>query len=123
VRDRFRRLVEIYLAVYIALFLARVVFDWAFDVDGTPLLVVTIVLGVVGLAIGIQQARDLPPAPPLEPDEQRDTVLGWGGLIGAAVSLIVLFALPMPWGAIAAAAAAGIAVITVKYTADAVGPD
>jgi hypothetical protein len=63
VRDRFRRLVEIYLAVYIALFLARVVFDWAFDVDGTPLLVVTIVLGVVGLAIGLRLARVLQPAP------------------------------------------------------------
>jgi hypothetical protein len=105
-----RRAWEVLVGVSAGLWTARIVVDWLLGVDGTWLWVATVALGLAGAAVGIGVARDLKPYPPAE---QRDAILGWGGLIGAVAALACL-AIPMPWGAIGAVTVAALTVAALR---------
>lgn len=107
-----RRAAELYQAVFIALWLSRAVFDYAFDIDGTTLLVLTIVLALTALAIGIQQAKDVPNS---YEDDRPDLQLEWTAAGGAAAaSFVALYGIDMPWGGLLALAIAAGTILPIK---------
>ncbi len=59
----------------------------------------------------MSQARQVKP---LEPAERRDTILGWGALVGGVAALACLLFGPMPWGILAAAAVLAATVLGLR---------
>lgn len=90
--------------------LGRIVFDFVVGLDGWAVAGPQLALTMIGAGVAVGDAKRLEPLPP---HEQRDTILGWGALIGAVAALACLL-LPMPWGAVAAVAVSAATVATLR---------
>jgi NhaP-type Na+/H+ or K+/H+ antiporter len=78
--------------------LARISLDWLLGLDGRWVDVAILLAAVLGGALSVREARQVEP---MDRAERRDTILGWGGVIGAVAAAACLF-LPLPWGPLAA---------------------
>jgi hypothetical protein len=101
-----RKLWTILVAAWAGAFLARAVLDWVLGQEGTWVAVAIVAAAVLGGLAGVSEAKGVEP---LDPAERRDTILGWGALIGGVAAVACLF-LPLPWGVLAAA---GVVMLTV----------
>lgn len=64
----------------------------------------------LGGLVGVSAAQELEP---YRPKEKRDVALGWGALVGA-VGAVACLLIPLPWGAVAAAAVAAATLVTLR---------
>jgi hypothetical protein len=90
--------------------IAGIALDWVLGVDG-PWLGVGVVAGTLaGGVLGVREARRIKP---MAADERRDAILGWGAVVGAVAAVACLL-LPLPWGALAAAAVVAATVLALR---------
>jgi hypothetical protein len=101
-----RKVWTVLVGAWSAAILARAILDWALGLDGAGVFAAILAGSALGALASVGAARRLEP---MDPEERRDSILGWGALIGGVGSVACLF-LPLPWGAVAAGA---VLVLTV----------
>lgn len=104
-----RKIWTVLVGAWVGAFLARAVLDWVLGLDGPWVGIGVIVAALIGGALSITEAREVQPMPA---GERRDTILGWGALVGGVAAVACLF-IPMPWGAVAAAAVVVVTVVSL----------
>jgi|SRR5215207_46344 len=105
-----RKLWTVLVGAWVGAFLARALLGWALDLEGPLVAVAILVAAAVGGLLSIGEARQLKP---MGAGERRDTILGWGALIGGVAAVACLF-IPMPWGVLAAVGVVALTVLALR---------
>jgi hypothetical protein len=92
-----RKVWTVLVGAWVAAFPVGAVFE-LLGMDRTWAAVAMLLAGVLGGGLSVREARQVQP---MDAAERRDTILGWGGFIGAVAAAACLF-LPLPWGPLAA---------------------
>ena len=95
---------------WVAAWIARALFDWVLGLEGTLVVVLSLVAFGAGAWASVDTARELEPWTPWD---ERDAYLGWVTFLGIVVVIACLF-IPMPWGAMAAAVAAALTIVVLR---------
>jgi hypothetical protein len=101
-----RRLWTVIVGAWVAAILARAVLGWILGLEGAGVFAVVLAATAVGGLMSLGAARQVQP---MDPDERRDSILGWGVLVGGVGSVACLF-LPLPWNLLAAVAVLALTV-------------
>jgi hypothetical protein len=101
-----RKLWTVLVGAWAAAILARAVLDWILGMEGAGVFAVVLAAAALGGLASLGAAREVRP---MDPGERRDTILGWGALVGGVASVACLF-LPLPWGVLAAVAVLALTV-------------
>jgi hypothetical protein len=106
-----RKVWTVVVGAWVAAFTTQAVLDWLLGFDGPWVAAAVVVAAVLGGAAGLGEARALRP---LDPDERRDTVLGWVVILGAAVA-VACFILPLPWSVFAIVGTIALTVLALRH--------
>jgi hypothetical protein len=101
-----RKLWTVLVGAWVAAILARAVLDWILGLEGAGVFVVVLAATALGGLMSLRAARQVQP---MDPEERRDSILGWGALVGGVGSVACLF-LPFPWNVLAAIAVLALTV-------------
>jgi hypothetical protein len=110
-----RRVFTILFGAWIASWTMRALLDWILGFEGTWVDLAIVAAALAGGALSIPAARELEP---WSASAERDALLGWGTIV-AIVLVLPCFALPMPWGIVAAGVVAAAAVVALRQVAKA----
>jgi hypothetical protein len=105
-----RKLWTVIVGAWVAAFLAGGLLDWILGLQGTWVAVAVLLAGVLGGFLSIGEARRVEP---MDPAERRDTILGWGTIVGVVAALACLY-LPMPWAIVAALGVLAVTLIALR---------
>jgi hypothetical protein len=99
------------LGAWVGAWVARAIADWVLELDDVWVAVAVLVAASLGGLAALGDARKLTP---MDPQERRDTILGWGALVGGVAAIACLF-LPLPWGAVAALVVLAATVVALRW--------
>jgi hypothetical protein len=108
-----RKVGKVLLGAWSLAFLAKVIFDWLLGLEGWALTAPVLIAAAVGGLLGFSDAREVEP---MEPADKRDTILGWGALVGAVATIGCLL-IQMPWGLVTAVVVGATTVFTLHRVA------
>jgi hypothetical protein len=95
-----RKVWTVLVGAWVSAWVARALFDWLLGLEGAWLLGLVLAATALGGVASLVEARRVRP---IDPAERRDSILGWGAVIGGMGSIACLF-LPFPWGVLGAIA-------------------
>jgi hypothetical protein len=101
-----RKLWTVLAGAWAAAIVARAVLDWILGLQGAGVSAGILAAAALGGLMSLGPARQVQP---MDAGERRDSILGWGALVGVVASVACLF-LPLPWSLLAAVA---VLVLTV----------
>src|SRR4051812_14831308 len=102
-----RRVFTVLVGAWIASWIMRALLDWILGLEGTGVDLAVVAAALAGAVLSLPAARELEP---WSAAASRDALLGFGTIV-AIVLVLPCFALPMPWGLIAAAVVAALSVV------------
>jgi hypothetical protein len=105
-----RKLWAVLVGAWVAAILARAIAGWILGFEGAGLFAVILAAAALGGLTSLGAARQVRP---MDPGERRDSIVGWGALVGGVGSVACLF-LPLPWSALAAAAVLALTVVLLR---------
>ena len=110
-----RRVWEVLVGAWIGAWLTRALLDWVLGQEGTWVEVSIAAAGLVGAVLAIPTARGVEPWPERT---QRDALLGWG-TVAVIVLVLPCFALPAPFGVIAAGVVVVLGMLALRQVVQA----
>jgi hypothetical protein len=105
-----RRVLVVIGGGWVAAWTARALFDWILGLDGTLVVILSLVAFALGAYASVDTARELNEWTLWD---KRDAYLGWLTFFGIVAVIACLF-IPMPWGLMAAAVVAALTIVVLR---------